>query len=348
MTTKAKRKLSEISFEKEGAHVALVSKQQGGPANGKDYALVLKANNFSEEYIQKMQQVRVTMELPDFLRKFFSIYYEDAEVLARMMGYVKPESEVEESIDYYEDYITSKLESFEVLKSVHDAESIPDVLSTLDETQYLSMLNDQYLIEKALNKIEKQADSSANKESEIVVKTAESDTSKIMHEVGEPEVSVSKVIKTKETNMTKPVTKDVTQVTKEVTVEMVEKSAFETLQKSLEDQKVELQKALDVIAVFETEKKALVVKSKTAQFQAVIKDEKVLAPVVKAALALDSDEDFNALLGAVTTLVAETEKQKETLEKSALFNEQGATVDQVEKVQESAVARILKAKTKQA
>jgi hypothetical protein len=259
------------------------------------------------------------------------------------MGYVEPEPEddKEESTDYYEDYITSKLESFEVLKSVHDAESIADVLSTLDETQYLAMLNDQYLIEKALKKLDKNKSEeqvSTVTKSETEVKTPESDTSNIMHEVGESEVSVSKVIKQKETNMTKPVT------TKEVTVEMVEKSALEQLQKSLEDQKVELQKALDTIAVFETEKKAQIVKSKTAQFQAVLKDEKTLAAVVKAALALDQDEDFNALLEAVTNLVKDSEKQKETLEKSALFQEQGATVSDQEQVQESAVARILKAK----
>lgn len=342
--TKVKRKLSDISFESEGAHVALVSKTQGGPANNHNYALVLKSCNFSQEYIEKMQQVRVTMELPDFLRKFFSVYYEDAEVLARMMGYVPPETEDSEPYSY-EDYITSKLESFEVLKSINDAQSIPDVLSTLDETQYLSMLNDQFTIEKALNKIDKQAEQkTAVKESDPVVKATESDTSKIMHEVGESEVSVSKVTKQKETNMTKPVTTDVTQVTKTVAVEMVEKSALETLQKSLEDQKVELQKALDVIAVFEAEKKAQIVKSKTAQFEQVIKDEKILAPILKAALTLEQDEDFNALLASVTSLVKESETQKEKLEKSALFTEQGATTSQEEKPQESAVARILKSK----
>ena len=41
---------------------------------------------------------------------------------------------------------------------------------------------------------------------------------------------------------------------------------------------------------------------------------------------------------------ASIEKQKETLEKSALFKEQGASVSEAEKPAESAVARILKAK----
>lgn len=329
---KTKRVLKNIDFSKDSSHIALVSKTQGGPCSGADYALVLKSSKFSQETIEKIQQIQVTMELPDFLRKFFSVYYEDAEVLARLMGYVEPEDEdKEEPEDWYENYIQSKLDSFTILKSLNETESIANVLGTLDEKQYLAMLTDQALIEKALSK-------QATTKSETEVKTPESDTSKIMHEVGESEVSVSKVIKQKETNMTKPVT------TKEVTVEMVEKSALEQLQKSLEDQRVELQKALDTIAVFETEKKAQIVKSKTAQFQAVLKDEKTLAAVVKAALALDQDEDFNALLEAVTNLVKDSEKQKETLEKSALFQEQGATVSDQEQVQESAVARILKAK----
>ena len=38
MTTKqkAKRALKDITFEHDGAHIALVSKEQGGPAHGHD------------------------------------------------------------------------------------------------------------------------------------------------------------------------------------------------------------------------------------------------------------------------------------------------------------------------
>lgn len=328
MTTvrKTKRKLTNIDFSSETSHIALVSPEVGGPANGADYALVLKANKFSKEAIEKMQQVQVTMELPDFLRKFFSLYYEDAEVLARFMGYVKPEETDEsEPEDWYENYIQEKLDSFTVLKSLNESKNIADVLSVLDEKQYLTMLNDQVLIEKAL----------AKKESEEVAKAAESDTSTNACEVKGVSTSVI-TKKSKEKHMTKP-------VTTEVTVEMVEKSALVDLQKSLEDKSVELQKALDSIAVFKQEKQEQITKSKTAQFTAVVKDEKLVAPIVKAALALESDEDFTAFLGAITSMQVAVEKSKETLEKSALFQEQGASVSEEEKPQESAVARVLKA-----
>ena len=68
MTQKAKRRLSDISFSHEGAHLALCSKSQGA-ANNWNKALIMKGHNFSPEFIQKMQQIQVTYELPDFLRK---------------------------------------------------------------------------------------------------------------------------------------------------------------------------------------------------------------------------------------------------------------------------------------
>jgi hypothetical protein len=328
---KTKRKLTDISFDGADSHIALVHKDQGGPANGADYKLVIKNLNFSKEAIEKMQQVRVTLDLPDFLEKFFNIYGTNAQVLARMMGYVEPENEQEEyGDDWYENYIQEKLESFEILKSLKDTDSLATVLATLNEKEYLTMLQDQFVVEKALIELDKVIPQSDSEQ--------ESDTSNIMHEVNEPEVSVSKQKIKKEKQMTKPTTE-----TKTVTVEMVEKSMLESLQKSLDDQKQELQKALDTINLFEQEKKAQIVKSKTSQFQALIKDEKVLAPVLKAALALESDEDFTLFLGAVTAMQAEVTKQKEQLEKSALFTEQGATVAEDSKEKESAVARILKA-----
>jgi len=77
-----------------------------------------------------MQQIRVTMELPEFLRKFFGMYHEDADVLAQMMGYQPEPTDTVETMPMasYQDYIESRLEAFEVLKSASDAESLADVL----------------------------------------------------------------------------------------------------------------------------------------------------------------------------------------------------------------------------
>lgn len=322
MTTtkrKAKRKLSDISFEKEGAHVALVSKEQGGPANNHDYALVLKANKFSEEFIQKMQQVRVTMELPEFLRKFFGMYYEDSKILAAMLGYVEP---AQEDTQTYEDYIQSQLQAFEVLKAANDAESLADVLSGLDETEYLAMLNDQELLEKAFANVAK-----ATTESAPAASAEGTDTSPAC-EVIKEEVSTS--VNKEELEKSK--------MDEDVKIETVEKAQFELVQKALEEQKVELQKALEVIATFEAEKKEAINKAKTEQVKAIVKDESKVEAIAKAALSLESEDDFTAFLAAMQAMMT-------TVETSEMFVEKGASTQEEEpKVQESAVAKLLKAK----
>jgi hypothetical protein len=318
---KAKRKLSDISFEKEGAHVALVSKDQGGPANNHDYALVLKANKFSEEFVQKMQQVRVTMELPEFLRKFFGMYYEDASILAAMLGYVPPVDTADTADNTYEDYIQSKLQAFEVLKSANEAESLATVLAELDETEYLAMLNDQELIEKAFKSVEKATESAP-------AASAEGTDTSPACEVIKEEVSAS--VNKEELEKSK--------MEDELKVETVEKAQFELVQKALEEQKVELQKALDTIATFEAERKEAINKAKTEQVKAIVKDESKVEAIAKAALSLESEEDFTAFLTAITALTA-------AVETSEMFVEKGASTQEEEtQVQESAVAKVLKAK----
>lgn len=316
-TRKAKRKLSSISFEKEGAHVALVSKEQGGPANTHDYALVLKANKFSEEFVQKMQQVKVTMELPDFLRKFFGMYYEDSKILAALLGYVEPVQE--DATNSYEDYIQSQLQAFEILKSANEAESLATVLSELDETEYLAMLNDQELIEKAFATVEKATESAP------AASADGTDTSPAC-EVIKKEVSASvnqeELEKSMEDNLQ---------------VETVEKAQFELVQKALEEQKVELQKALETIAQFEADKKEAINKAKTEKVKAIVKDESKVEAIAKAALSLESEDDFNAFLTAVEALAT-------AVETSEMFVEKGASTTEEPAIQESAVAKVLKAK----
>ena len=87
-TTKAKRKLTDITFEHEGAHLALVHKMQGGAANSYSTLVMKSLDNRSPEFIQKASQIRVTLSLPDFLEKFFHVWDDDAEVLSCMFWLV--------------------------------------------------------------------------------------------------------------------------------------------------------------------------------------------------------------------------------------------------------------------
>lgn len=396
---RTKRKLSDINFSGEDSHIALVSKKQGGPANGADYKLVLKSNKFSEEFIEKVQQVRVTMDLPDFLERFFNLYGEQADILAYMMGYVEPAEtqamEQAEAEEDYQDWIKSKMEAFEILKSAHEAESLADVLSTLEETEYLSMLNDQVTIEKALEELQKAYkpkvgdmvswNSSGGRATGKVTKITTQGTVSVpdteftltateenpaalirIYRDGKPTdtivghkagtlTKVSKALAKEsepaanaEGNDTSPACEVTTQevsasVNKQelektnMEVETVEKAQFELVQKALDEQKVQLQKALDTIAQFEAEKKEAINKAKTEQIKAIVKDESKVEAIAKAALSLESEDDFNAFVTAMQAVM-------QAVETSEMFVEKGASTQEEPAVKESAVAKLLKAK----
>ena len=300
---KAKRKLKGFDFAKEGAAVALVGPSVGGPANGIP-TLIAKANNFSPEFIKKMQEIQVTMELPDFLEKFFYVWGKDAEFLASLMGWVEPpEDEAAEARDDYNSWVEDHFTSFSIIKSLHEAENLPEALAQLTEQDYLDVLSDQVQIEKAIKAFDEKSDTSTNVENTKV------------------EASASRVNKKKEKQMATP--------------EMVEKAKFVEVQKQLEDQKVELAKALEQLNKIEQEKKEAIVKSKTEAVKAVVKDEKQAAVVVKAALALEDQADFDALIEVFKSMNA-------VIEKSALFVEQGVSAEAEEAPKKNGVLEIIK------
>ena len=306
MTQKPKRKLKNIDFSDDMSHIALVSKHQGGPANGADYSLVLKnLNNPSPEFIQKMQAIQVTMTVPEFLSRFFMLWEEDVDFLAQLLGYVEPEDETMEAKEDYDKWIEERFQSFSIIKSLHEAKSLPDALSKLTEQDYLDVLTDQAEIEKVLKAFDsKKSDTSTKVEKQV-------------------EASASKVTK-------KNKGKQMTQET-----EMVEKSALTAVEAALNDQKIALEKALAQVKQYEEEKKEAIVKSKTDAVKAVVKDEKQAAVVVKAALALDSQEDFDALVEVFKSMNA-------VIEKSALFVEQGVSAEAEEAPKKNGVLEIIK------
>lgn len=303
-----KRKLKNIDFSDESSHIALVSKNQGGPASGANYSLVLKnAEGRSKEFIEKMQAIQVTLSVPDFLERFFYIWEEDdRDALAAMLGYVEPpEDEAMEAKEDIDKWAMKRFESFNIIKSLHESKNFPEALSKLSEDQYLTVLQDQVQIEKALNALAKGADTSTKVE---------------------PKVGASAPKR-------KPKEKVMTQE-----VEMVEKSALIAVEKAANETKVALEKALKQIADIEEAQKQAIVKSKTETIQAIIKDEKQSQVIIKAALALEKQEDFDALVDVFKSL-------SKLADNSGFFKEQGASVDSnSEQVQESALAKVIKSK----
>lgn len=318
MQIKAKRKLKNITFDSDNAHIALVSKDQGGPANDAPYALVLKNLDAEKdkEFIEKVQAVTVTMELPDFLQRYFYLMENEADMLAAMLGYVAPaEDESAEAVEEIDAWFKERFSSYEIMKSLNASDNVTAALAKLKPQDYLSLVQDQQVIEKAWN-------TELDKEE----KSSKADTSATNVENTKVEASASNKKKKKETNMT------------QATAEMVEKSAFVELEKSLENYRTELQKAQDQIKEFQEAAKQAIVKSKTEAIKAVIKDEKQAEVVTKAALALESDEDFNALVEVVKAWQV-------AVESSDLFVEKGASGAATEtKQEESGLSKLIKQK----
>ncbi len=287
---KAIRKLSNIDFSKEGAAISLVGPVVGGAANGKK-TLIMKS--LTQTSIQKMQQIQVTMELPDFLQKFFGLWYEDAQVLAALLGYVEPPEdpkEIEPEDDYWKAYVEEKLEAFTVLKSLKDSGNISKALVALTEDDYLKVFETQSQIEPLFNQVE-------------VVKQ-----------------------KLKEKKMPQTIE----------STEKVEKSLFESVQKQLSDTQALLEKANSIIAAAEEAEKEQVRKSRLAKVTAIVENPDLSATLFKALGLVEKEEEFEAVVKALGDLVA-------VANASEVFQESGASGEVEETVEESAIAKAVKA-----
>lgn len=337
-TRQTKKKLSDVTFEHAGAHVALVSKEQGGPANTHDYALILKAAKFDPVEVKKASKVQVELEITDFLTRFFYMCQVDAEILARTLGFTtkmqekmileqkekmleNEEVKIDPEYPSYDSdaeeidmYVTSKVQSLNIMKALHNEATRVETMANLTKDEYLQLLKDQAMLEKAMKKVE-------------ALKAKESNSP--ASAAGSEDTTNVNVDKSK-----------VSQPAKSDKLDKLEnKVMVEELQKALDNQKVELEKALAQIAEFEKAKKEALVKAKTDKIAEAVQDEQLAAILVKAGLTLDSDEDFNTYVGAVRTL-------SEKIEKSALFREEGVSAHQEQKEvkKTSGVAAILEKK----
>jgi len=265
------------------------------------------------------------------------LWEDDAKFLAKLMGYKEiADTQMHEDMEAeedYQDWIKSKMEAFEIIDSVSQEQDVMQAVAKLDEDDYLALLNDQALIEKAFRKLERAEKALLKKQKEsTAISNAPADEPSVT--VGVVEVETSVVNKAnKETNMTQEV-----QVEQ---VEMVEKSQLEQLLKAQADMQVELQKARDLLSVYEQEKKDAIAKARKQELTAAVKQADV-AEVLFKAVKDAADEDFAAVVKALADMQA-------VVEKSAMFEEQGASVQEDQPVvQESAVARLIKAKMQKA
>lgn len=287
------------------------------------------------------------MEVPEFLRTFFCLYEDDAEILAAMMGYTEGTEEDdqgtysrdsfwswyrdknpgdsvwdltdEQEDEAYKEYIASQLQGIEIIKSLKGLDSQVKVLSKLDEDSYLAFALAQEKVEKAL-KNKDSAVAKFNEEKQVVLKAANS-------------------IKTKEVNMPD---QNQDEVVLKATFVALEKSledsknSFVELQKSFDETKVELQKANETIAAFQKEKQEAIEKARFEQVKAAVKDD-AKAEILFKAVKNATEEDFQVVVKSLSELTNKVDD-------SELFKESGASGEGAVQEQESQVAKILKAK----
>jgi hypothetical protein len=123
--SKAKRKLTKFDFSGEGAHVALVHQDQGGAAN--EYKTL----------ITKAKDVTIELSMEEFLRRFFGLWWDDAEFLAKLLGY---ETEMDSKEPYewkheLEDKVALMKSAKEDFKALDDdaKANVADIVKKLSE-----------------------------------------------------------------------------------------------------------------------------------------------------------------------------------------------------------------------
>lgn len=327
---KAKRKLTDITFEHEGAHLALVHKAQGGAASGYKTLVMKSVDNRSPDFIEKASQVKVTLSLPDFLEKFFHVWGEDAELLATLFGYEPSEDESEEystqsfwswyrekamehgAVDSWGDPITrptsqdrkewveDQLQGIEILKSATLAQGSADFINSLTEEQYLGLLKDQQFIEKSfkLQEVKKDLDGESG---------------------GKP----TKGVNPKQTKASKADTQE-----KEMTQETIEKAQYDAKEVELQKALADIQKAKEEIELFKAKEKEAVEKAREAEVVAAVVDVDASVKLFKAVKDLDA-EAFKDVVDVVKALTAKVDE-------SEMFKEKGSPEEGV-KVAKSAV-----------
>ncbi len=191
---KAKRVLKKFDFNKDNHCVSLVGPELGNAANGFK-VLTVKASNAVEETIEitkALEQVTLKLSMQEFLRKFFDMWSDDAEVLTKLLGfeteheaYVKAKKERQASEEANEEeydweaehtkWLESRVSQFQLMKSMNDGSVQQINKSAFNEIVALQQNLEPALIEHFTTK-EKQMEELELAKSALSAKEAELST----------------------------------------------------------------------------------------------------------------------------------------------------------------------------
>lgn len=296
--TKATRKVTNFSFAKKGAHVALVDKA----ANGQT-VLMMKSANASEEEINKAlsKDVTVKMTIMEFLTRYLDLWWDDAEVVAGLMGYSAEdidEGTEASDINSWVDYLNNKLSNIEINKSA-EPQKFEQLIEKFDS------FKSKYLVKGSTSSVEGSVKTTL--EGENVVTKAED---------GKP-------------------TNEEVQMTQEEIQEMINKAAndladsrVEEITKAFEAKDAERSKELQVLKAAHETRTAQEYLTKASEYAQFLGEDADKEAIAKALRAVEGIEDAAPLMEVLKALkeVAAKDDLLEEVGKSAT-KEQPSDVD---------------------
>ena len=270
MTEKAKRRLTNFNFEANGSHVALVHKEQGGPANLYTTLLTKSTAGITD------QQVASELALIEKAKL-------DSKIRQELQDAVKAKFQDDDEWLYLEDFDDSRVFFWRE--------------NSLYVANYRMDRNEQYIVEDMATSVEKDW---------FYVETGKvilSEVAKDKLEDGEY-VLVNKALNNPETNTR--VEKALVAFTekKEKMQEEIQK-AVAAKDAEIAALQAELAKAQEIVKAAEAEKKANMLKAREAKVQEFLKDGAV--ELVKSTEALN-DEAFEQVLKALGVQKAAVEE----------------------------------------
>lgn len=118
--------------------IALTHKDQGYSANNRPVSLLMKSDispdNLTVDVVKALEQVQLSISMEDFLRKFFDMWSDDAELLTKLLGFeTKLEYDAANSPDddwlqdwnkRHQEYLDDKLTTMTILKKAKNGEEL--------------------------------------------------------------------------------------------------------------------------------------------------------------------------------------------------------------------------------
>lgn len=294
MTSKKKR-LSKFNFEDEGSAVALVSSEQGGPANGVPTLLTKSTKNVNvekatEEEIQKAATVDLQMPLLEFLTRYIGMWIGDAEIIAGMLGMTFEDLYQEGGASGFQEMVQTNLDT---VSQVNKSKEIERFEGAFEEYKKL--------VSKASSSVEDGGNAS---------KSTEESSSK--------------------TNEVEKTMSDKTEVTQESLEEQINKAAEAIVEKRLEevqkaaDEKVKaVSKELEVFKAREDAREKQEYLAKAESYAKYLGEGADKESIAKSLSFIEKSEDAQAAAELLKSL-------KDALDKESGFEEIGksATEDQ--------------------